>query len=161
MVVRAQQVAALEASVKHLRECVEQQRIAAESQQASHVSMMAQALHDLASKDTALELAAEQHREETINITAKAEGRMQTLGNEHASHIEDMQKLHKAAILEQQIEAEARMEELNDQLAALKQRFDARQALDRHCLELSIISRIVLLEGNQLMPGESWISIVV
>ena len=132
MYVHEQQVAALEASVKGLQECMEQQRIAAESQQASHVSMMAKALHDLALKDTALALAAERHREEMTMATVEAEGRMQTLGYEHASHIEDMQKLHESAILEQQIEAEARMEDISDQLTALQQRFDARQVLDSH-----------------------------
>ncbi len=126
--VHAQQVAALEATVKRLQECMEQQRIAVKAQHASHASMMAQMLLDLASKDTAMELAAEQHREEIIQTTADAEGRMQTLAIEHASHIEDIQKLQKTALLEQQIEAEARMEELDDQLAAVKQRFDARQA---------------------------------
>ncbi|BDA41607.1 hypothetical protein COCOBI_02-3880 [Coccomyxa sp. Obi] len=139
----AEEVAALEASVMRLQECVEQQRIAAESQQASHVSRMAEALHKLASKDTALELAAEQHREEIKRITAEAEGRMQTLATEHASHIEDMQKLHKTALLEQQIEAEARMEELDDQLAALKQRFHARESRREDIEKIRSLAQVV------------------
>ena len=118
----------LEEGVKHLKEALEQERIQSEAQQAAHECVLERAQLALASKGSAMEAAAEQHAAEMMEQSAGAEIQRQSMAAEHARHTEELQVQSRAAVLEAQIHAEAQMEELEDQLAALKQRFDARQA---------------------------------
>ena len=143
------QVSVYEEGVKHMREALELQRIQSEAQRAAHRSMLEQAQHALAVKNSAMEAGAEQHAAEMLAQSAEAETQMQSLAAEHVRHIEELQAQSTAAALETQIHAEAQMEELEDQLAALKQRFEARQAV-LTCLGRELLMMVIVCDNSTL-----------
>ncbi len=116
----------LEDTIEILKEHLEQQRNSEAARQATHESMMEQAQSALASKESAMQAAAERHAVEFMEESAEAARQRQSLANEHAREIEHIEARSRASALEKEIHAEAQMEDLEDQLAALKQRFEAR-----------------------------------
>lgn len=140
-------VAFLEKQVALLKDDMECQRITAKSQQDVLEGTIAEAQHALAAKEAAIELRAQQHMAEMRDQAAEADRHVQSLAAEHACRIKELQEQNNSALLEQQIQAEARLEEFEDQLAALRQRFDARQAEPMPCFTANFESHSPKMSG--------------
>jgi hypothetical protein len=114
---------------EQLRLIVEEQQAKALSQHADYERTVQAFQACLACKDEEMKQADVQHEKNLVEQASAAEKQRDRLAAEHASLMTELASKHKAALLNARSRAQERMEDLEEQVAALTQRCALRLAL--------------------------------